>query len=309
MTRFVCVVLMCLSLTGCLRVVVDSPAARSGQRDSDSGVSFVGLTTVTADARLCTHGIAKVETYMPVWGWLLGVFTGGIVPGMKAEYHCAAPTSLAERDALRAAQRNTEEAKRVAEAAQRKAEDDAKSAEAARRKAEEELDEVRRQLEAVRATSAAPRPTTVATTNVAPLPDTSITPAPDAVQAPHDKDAMCDPASAAAAIQGSVRPAAPARVTLIEEAEVYAASRGVVLLCKTENKESIVAPRSFRYQTENGVQLGVKQFHTSKAASRYRQAIEDVPLGGETFIQRGRILFSIWGATDAERRAVISALE
>ncbi|QRK08083.1 hypothetical protein JQX13_50420 [Archangium violaceum] len=271
-------------------------------------MSFVGLTTVTADARLCTYGVAKVETHMPFWGWLLGVVTFGIVPAMRTEYHCAAPASLAERDALRAAQRNSEEAKRVAEAAQRKAEDEAKAAEAARRKAEEELDEVRRQLEAVRATSAAPQPTPVAT-NVAPSPDTSSTPASDAVQSPHSEGAACDPGSAAAALQGGVRPAAPDRVTLIEEAEVYAASRGVLLLCKTEHKEQIVAPRAYGYRTINGVRVSVIQFHTAKAASRYRQAFADVPLGAETHIQLGRILFSVWGATDAERQAVISALE
>lgn len=86
-------VVLCLLLSGCFRVVVDSPAARTGQHGDGSGVSFLGLTTVTTDARECTYGIAKVETYMPFWGWLLALVTAGIVPGMTAQYHCAAPPS------------------------------------------------------------------------------------------------------------------------------------------------------------------------------------------------------------------------
>lgn len=117
--------LLCLSLlTGCLRVVVDSPVARSGKGDSASGVSFVGLTTVTADAGQCTYGIAKVETYMPAWGWFLGAFTAGLVPGMEAQYHCAAQPTFPDRAALLAAQQKAEEARQVAEAAQRKAEEE-----------------------------------------------------------------------------------------------------------------------------------------------------------------------------------------
>lgn len=150
MRRVVGAVTMCLALTGCLRVVVDSPAARSGQSNSSSGVSFVGLTTVTADASECRYGIAKVETKMPFWGWLIGVITMGIVPGMEAEYYCAAPPTPAavpqqphvqpqaeqERSAAEAeAQRRA--AQEQAEARQRAAQEQA-AAEAAQRKADAE---------------------------------------------------------------------------------------------------------------------------------------------------------------------------
>ncbi|MFY0567057.1 hypothetical protein ACN28E_24910 [Archangium lansingense] len=98
-------------------------------------------------------------------------------------------------------------------------------------------------------------------------------------------------------------------MTTIEEAELFVASRGVVLTGKKEDTDQIVAPRSYDYVTSDGVRVGVTQFHTEKAATTYRRAFEDVPLGGETYLQRGRIIISIWGATDAKRQAVIKTLE
>jgi hypothetical protein len=85
--------LLCASLLlapGCYRVAINTPAPASGQNGTDSGASFVGLTTVTTEARECTYGVARAETVMPVWGLLLQLFTAGIVTGMTAEYHCAA---------------------------------------------------------------------------------------------------------------------------------------------------------------------------------------------------------------------------
>lgn len=87
----VAVVCLLVATPGCYRVAITTPAPASGQNGADSGASFLGLTTVTTDARECVHGVARAETVMPFWGLLLQVFTAGIVTGMSTEYHCAAP--------------------------------------------------------------------------------------------------------------------------------------------------------------------------------------------------------------------------
>lgn len=58
----------CLSLAGCLRTVIESPVACDGVRDDASGVNWFALSPVTHNAQECKYGIAKAETYMPVWG-------------------------------------------------------------------------------------------------------------------------------------------------------------------------------------------------------------------------------------------------
>lgn len=80
----------CFSLAGCFRTVIESPVARDGGRDDASGVSWFALTSSTHDAQECKHGIAKAETYMPVWGAFVYWFTGGIAAPMKVDYYCAA---------------------------------------------------------------------------------------------------------------------------------------------------------------------------------------------------------------------------
>jgi hypothetical protein len=80
-----------VGLSGCYRVVIDTPAQSSGVSGDDSGASFMGLTTVTANAQECRYGVARASTAMPFWGLVLQVVTAGIVTGMTAEYQCAAP--------------------------------------------------------------------------------------------------------------------------------------------------------------------------------------------------------------------------
>lgn len=82
--------LFLLSLPGCFRTVVETPAARSGAHDDGTSVSWLALTSATTDARECTYGVAKAETYLPFWGTMVYVLTAGIVAPMTAEYHCAA---------------------------------------------------------------------------------------------------------------------------------------------------------------------------------------------------------------------------
>ena len=95
----------------------------------------------------------------------------------------------------------------------------------------------------------------------------------------------------------------------IEDAEAFAKARGVVLTEKTEHKEQIVAPRSYGYRANGTVDLDITQFASPEAAGKWKTLMNDLPLGSATRIQKGPLVLSVWGATDAERQKVISALQ
>lgn len=82
---------LALTMTGCFRTVIDTPAASSGIEKTDVGVTWLALTSTTTHASECTYGIAKAEAYMPVWGVLAYWFTAGIAAPMRTLYTCAVP--------------------------------------------------------------------------------------------------------------------------------------------------------------------------------------------------------------------------
>jgi hypothetical protein len=104
------------------------------------------------------------------------------------------------------------------------------------------------------------------------------------------------------------RLAPPAQLRTIEEAEAYAAARGVVLADKEENTGQIVAPRAFSYRAGPAVHVSITQFNSAKAAARWLKDMSALPFGIATSVQRGAIVFAVSGEGDREVQAVASAL-
>ena len=78
-----------LSLTGCYRSVIRTPAPQSGFRGERTGFHFVdGLTDAEFDAP-CPNGIAHVTLVQPFTSVLLSFFTFGIVSSTRVEFICA----------------------------------------------------------------------------------------------------------------------------------------------------------------------------------------------------------------------------
>jgi hypothetical protein len=94
----------------------------------------------------------------------------------------------------------------------------------------------------------------------------------------------------------------------IEEAETYAKVKGVVLTQKEEDTQQIVANRSYMYMAGQ-VHVHVFQFNSEKATAEWKRVSDETPLGQETIIAKGKVAFSVWGGTDAERQPVITALQ
>lgn len=101
----------------------------------------------------------------------------------------------------------------------------------------------------------------------------------------------------------------PTGLQTIEEAESFAKERGVVLSEKKEVQGQMVAPRAYGYKANGAVDVAVFQFASDKAATTWKTASEEMPLGRETFVQKGPVVFAIYGATDTERQKVIEVLK
>jgi hypothetical protein len=98
-------------------------------------------------------------------------------------------------------------------------------------------------------------------------------------------------------------------LSTIEEAEAFAESRGVVLAGKTENKEQMVALRSFDYTANGSVHLGILQFASPASAAQWKRMLDDLPFGQEYRIQKGPIAFTFFGDRDADVQKVLAALK
>ncbi|CAM4159459.1 hypothetical protein G4177_06075 [Corallococcus sp. ZKHCc1 1396] len=94
----------------------------------------------------------------------------------------------------------------------------------------------------------------------------------------------------------------------IESAEAFAKSRGVALTGKTENKEQIVAPRSYDYKVGE-VEVAILQFNTSDAAGKWKEMMDGTPFASEQRVRHGSVIFQVWGGDDADRQKVVAALE
>lgn len=91
MRRALLAVSASLLLSGCFRHNVVTPAASEPRPHRDSGVSFLGLTNVTANASECKYGVARVTTVMPFWGLMVYAVTFGLAAPQSAQYWCVAP--------------------------------------------------------------------------------------------------------------------------------------------------------------------------------------------------------------------------
>ncbi|RKG99196.1 hypothetical protein [Corallococcus carmarthensis] len=94
----------------------------------------------------------------------------------------------------------------------------------------------------------------------------------------------------------------------IESAESFAKSRGVVLTEKTEDKGQVVAPRSYDYKAGD-VEVAIMQFHTSDAAGKWKEMMDDSPFAPEVRVHKGNVIFMVWGGDDAARQKVVAALQ
>jgi hypothetical protein len=96
----------------------------------------------------------------------------------------------------------------------------------------------------------------------------------------------------------------------VEDAEAYAQAHGVLLTEKKEDTEQAVAPRAFHYMVDSTVKVGITQFASADGAANWKKMMDDSPLmGGGVRIQKGPVVFLVWGATDAERQKVVDALK
>ena len=95
----------------------------------------------------------------------------------------------------------------------------------------------------------------------------------------------------------------------IEEAEAFAKARGISLAGKTENTKQMMAPRAFEYSAGSSVEITVFQFNSADAAKTYKTSMDDLPFGGETYVQNGHVVMSVYGGGDADRQKVITALQ
>lgn len=84
-------------LTGCYNAKMKAPVTPTGEKYSDTGVSFFwGMTNTTTIAAECPHGMAYAEVYHPWWGvFIVAPLTLGIITPLRKVYQCAAPAAAA----------------------------------------------------------------------------------------------------------------------------------------------------------------------------------------------------------------------
>ncbi len=76
-----------VSLTGCLATIVQTPS-RGGQELSTTRVHILALPNVI-DVPECKSGLARVESWVPVWGLAIGILTFGIIVPVTTTFSCA----------------------------------------------------------------------------------------------------------------------------------------------------------------------------------------------------------------------------
>ncbi len=77
-----------VSMSGCLGTVIQSPK-RGGQRHSTTTARIIAAPRMI-DATHCREGMAQVETFVPIWGLVVGILTFGILVPITSSYTCVA---------------------------------------------------------------------------------------------------------------------------------------------------------------------------------------------------------------------------
>ena len=77
-----------LTQSACLATEIKAPT-RGGASESTTRVHIVASPT-RIDANACRAGLAKVVTYVPLWGLAVGILTFGIIVPMTTHYRCSA---------------------------------------------------------------------------------------------------------------------------------------------------------------------------------------------------------------------------
>lgn len=79
-------VLLVVSLTGCLGTTIQSP--RKGGPLRGSTHARIIAAPIMVQAGDCTRGLAQVQTYVPLWGIVVGILTFGIIVPITTTYRC-----------------------------------------------------------------------------------------------------------------------------------------------------------------------------------------------------------------------------
>ena len=82
----VCSFLMAVLLSGCLGTIVETPSPQ-GRAIAATRIHLLA-SPARIDAHMCTRGVAKASTFVPLWGVAVGFFSFGIVVPKTTIYHC-----------------------------------------------------------------------------------------------------------------------------------------------------------------------------------------------------------------------------
>lgn len=84
------VLALAITLSGCFGYSVTTGLRGDGVRRTGRGSVVFRVIPAQHVASECTHGIARIKTYMPWWAPIAAVFSLGIAVPWRASYECAA---------------------------------------------------------------------------------------------------------------------------------------------------------------------------------------------------------------------------
>jgi len=100
----------------------------------------------------------------------------------------------------------------------------------------------------------------------------------------------------------------PGPMETIEEAEEWFEAAGFELEGKKENKDVIFGERAFNYQVGE-VGVLVLQFPTEEAADKWKEFIDNMPMGKMQAVVKGKIGIGLSGGDDSDRQKILKQLK